>query len=254
MSTGDASNSSEEYINTSLLQDDDILEALPPESRDTVGMRDFHRYWDGKGEQKLRELHKMCGTVSVLWEVPARAEGDDKIYATVAQFWRYAEIVGLTHVGGLAELTKFMRPETEGSVNVPPPAQQRLTVADFAFGILQIASKLTTVKMCARYYGIGDDKDFITDRLEALLKGIPTRPAGCSIVESPSPMTARRASSAAHWPRVSAAYLRCSATRMARWRSPPPRSSCSRPTLSRAKAREAAAAVRSATSARSLWR
>ena len=172
MSTADASNSSEEYINTSLLQDDDILEALPPESRDTVGMRDFHRYWDGKGEQKLRELHKMCGTVSVLWEVPARAEGDDKIYATVAQFWRYAEIVGLTHVGGLAELTKFMRPETEGSVNVPPPAQQRLTVADFAFGILQIASKLTTVKMCARYYGIGDDKDFITDRLEALLKGI----------------------------------------------------------------------------------
>ena len=145
---------------------------LPPESRDTVGMRDFHRYWDGKGEQKLRELHKMCGTVSVLWEVPARAEGDDKIYATVAQFWRYAKSAGLTHVGGLAELTKFMRPETEGSVNVPPPAQQRLTVADFAFGILQIASKLTTVKMCARYYGIGDDKDFITDRLEALLKGI----------------------------------------------------------------------------------
>ena len=87
-----------------LLDDADILALLPENCRDTVGVTEVQRWLDRTGDSKIRSLHTLCSSIYVLWET--QDTPGDVTTATLAQFWRYAEIVGLQHIGSLAELSR----------------------------------------------------------------------------------------------------------------------------------------------------
>ena len=158
-----------------LLEEGDILGLLPLERRDAIGIHEVFAYLDKDGDKHIRALYRTLRSVAVLFPdnttVFAEAQADSEAapqpskLATLGQFWRYAEIVGLQHVGELPELTRLM-PRAGGARL--SPAQQKLRVTDFALGLAEIASALCTCRLTAKYFGIGAG-DSLVDRLGALV-------------------------------------------------------------------------------------
>lgn len=184
-----ASTQSEEHSQPPerLLSDDDILRLLDPKWRDSIGLREMHK-WLAMNTENVIRLHTACGALSTFWEPRKGANGASVV--TMCHFWRYAELVGLAHIAPTAVLTQQMRPQVRSKY---PPAQQALSISDFCLGLAEIAARRCTCLVALRHFGIGSADDKLGDRMDALVKGL-TNAMG-SILGAGEPLASEGAAS-----------------------------------------------------------
>jgi hypothetical protein len=170
-----------------LLSDDDLLRLLEPRWRDSIGLREMHK-WLAANTENITRLHTTCGALSTFWEPRKDANGCRVV--TLCHFWRYSELVGLAHIAPTAALTREMRPQVQSKLSA---AQQTLSISDFCLGLAEIAANRCTCLLALKHFGIGSSEDKLGDRLDALLKGM-TNAMG-SILGAGEPLASEGAAS-----------------------------------------------------------
>jgi hypothetical protein len=161
-----------------LLEDEDIVCLLQENERDYVAVRQVHDYLDDGGDKAIRAMYRACASLPTLWSHPSgrerKGEENGQRRPTICQFWRYAQLVGLTHLASLSELSRVVVASRAAASTDTPVPLRKLSIYDFALGIATIAAERTTCAVVMRLYGLGKEDGFL-DRLAALIQGISSR-------------------------------------------------------------------------------